>query len=120
MDEVHQVLDPSALETLLEVVGGEPALLGELIDSFLEETPPLLNNLRQALGQGDAAELRRAAHTIKSSSNDFGATTLAELCQELETMGKAGTLDRAAEVVAQAEKEYEQVRVKLEAVRSEL
>jgi len=116
----HQVLDRAALETLLEVVGGEPALLGELIDSFLEETPPLLNNLRQALGQGDAAELRRAAHTIKSSSNDFGATTLAELCQELETMGKAGTLDRAAELVAQAEKEYEQVRVRLEAVRSEL
>jgi CheY-like chemotaxis protein len=116
----HQVLDPTALETLLEIVGGEPALLRELIDSFLEEAPPLVGTLRQALEQGDAAELRRAAHTIKSSSNDFGATTLAELCQELETMGKAGTLDGAAELVAQVEHEYEQVRAALEAVRADL
>jgi CheY-like chemotaxis protein len=116
----HQVLDPTALETLLEIVGGEPALLGELIDSFLEEAPPLVDTLRQALEQGDAAELRRAAHTIKSSSNDFGATTLAELCQELETMGKAGTLDGAAELVTRVEKEYEQARVELEAVRDDL
>jgi HPt (histidine-containing phosphotransfer) domain-containing protein len=80
----------------------------------------LVGTLRQALEQGDAAELRRAAHTIKSSSNDFGATTLAELCQELETMGKAGTLDGAAELVAQVEHEYEQVRAALEAVRADL
>jgi HPt (histidine-containing phosphotransfer) domain-containing protein len=114
------VLDPTALETLLEVVGGEPALLGELIDSFLEEAPPLTDTLRHALEEGDAAELRRAAHTIKSSSNDFGATTLAELCQEMELMGKAGTLDGAAELVSQAEDEYEQVRVALERVRADL
>jgi HPt (histidine-containing phosphotransfer) domain-containing protein len=113
----HQVLDPAALETLLEVVGGETALLGELIDSFLEEAPPLVANLRQALEGEDAAELRRAAHTIKSSSHDFGATNLAELCQELENMGKADTLDGAAELVAQVEGEYEQVRVALEAAR---
>jgi CheY-like chemotaxis protein len=116
----HQVLDPTALETLQEVVGGEAALLRELIDSFLEETPPLVATLRQALEQGDAAELHRAAHTLKSSSNDFGATTLAELCQELETMGKAGTLDGAVELVTQVEKEYEQARVELEAARDDL
>jgi CheY-like chemotaxis protein/nitrogen-specific signal transduction histidine kinase len=116
----RQVLDPTALETLQELVGGESALLGELIDSFLEETPPLVDTLCQALGQEDAAELRRAAHTIKSSSKDFGATALAELCQELETMGKAGTLDGASELVAQVEDGYEQTRVALEAVRAGL
>jgi HPt (histidine-containing phosphotransfer) domain-containing protein len=114
------VLDPTALETLLELVGGEPALLGELIDSFLEEAPTLVDTLRQGLEQEDAAELRRAAHTIKSSSNDFGATTLAKLCQKLEAMSKAGTLDGAAELVAQVEDEYEQTRVALEAARADL
>ena len=114
-----QVLDPAALGALLEVVGGEPAYLVELIDSFLEEAPALLTSLRQALEGGDAAELRLAAHTIKSSSYDFGATTLAELCQELENMGKAGTLDGAAELVTQAEAEYGKVRVALEGVRGD-
>jgi HPt (histidine-containing phosphotransfer) domain-containing protein len=87
-----------------------------LIDSFLEEAQPLLNKLRRTLEQVDAAGLRTAAHTIKSSSHDFGATRLAKLCQELENMGKAGILDEAAELVTKVEAEYEQVKVALEAV----
>jgi CheY-like chemotaxis protein/HPt (histidine-containing phosphotransfer) domain-containing protein len=113
--KIENVLDPAALETLLEVIGGERELLVELIDSFLETAPPLLERLRQGLAQGNAAEVRAAAHTIKSSSNDFGATRLAELCQRLEDMGKAGQLAGAAELVAQVEAEYEPVKAALEA-----
>jgi HPt (histidine-containing phosphotransfer) domain-containing protein len=68
---------------------------------------------------GDAPGLRMAAHTIKSSANDFGATTLARLCQDLEDMGKDGTLAGAGELVEQVEAEYEQVKTALEAVRDE-
>ena len=64
--------------------------------------------------------LRAKLIAAKSSSNDFGATTLGELCQELEDMGKVGTLDGGAELVAQAEGEYEQIKVALEAVRGGL
>jgi len=117
--DAQQILDPAALETLLELVGGEKALVAELIDSFLEEAPPLFTQLRQSVEQGDAAALRMAAHTIKSSSNDFGATTLAELCRELEEMGKNGTLEGAAQLVAQAETEYEQVQATLKTIRDE-
>jgi HPt (histidine-containing phosphotransfer) domain-containing protein len=83
----------------------------------LEAAPPLLARLNQAVVQSNAAEVRAAAHTIKSSSNDFGATRLAELCQTLEDMGKAGALEGAAELVAQVETEYEQVKAALEAGR---
>jgi|GEM_PF-569553 len=117
--DAQQILDPAALETLLELVGGEKALVAELIDSFLEEAPPLFTQLRQSVEQGDAAALRMAAHTIKSSSNDFGATTLAELCRELEEMGKNGTLEGAAQLVAQAETEYEQIQATLKTIRDE-
>jgi CheY-like chemotaxis protein/HPt (histidine-containing phosphotransfer) domain-containing protein len=115
--DTQQILDPAALETLLELVGGEKALVAELIDSFLEEAPPLFTQLRQSVEQGDAAGLRMAAHTIKSSSNDFGATALAELCRELEEMGKNGTLEGAAELTAQAEAEYERVQAALETIQ---
>jgi CheY-like chemotaxis protein/HPt (histidine-containing phosphotransfer) domain-containing protein len=111
------VLDQAALDMLLELVGGELALLVELIDSFLEESPPLLENLRQSLDQDDAAGLYTAAHTLKSSSRDFGATRIADWCQDLETMGKAGTLAGAAQLVAQVAAEYEQVEAELERVR---
>ena len=104
---------------LLELVGGEPALLVELIDSYLEESPPLVESLRRSLDQDDAAGLYTAAHTLKSSSRDFGATRIADWCQELEAMGKAGALAGAAELVTQVVAEYEQVKVALDQVRLE-
>jgi HPt (histidine-containing phosphotransfer) domain-containing protein len=70
------VLDPQALESLLAVIGGEKAMLTELIDSFLHEAPKLFAAFHEALQQNDAAKLRMAAHTIKSSAGDFGALTL--------------------------------------------
>jgi HPt (histidine-containing phosphotransfer) domain-containing protein len=91
--------------------------LAELIDSYLEESPPLLEGLRHSLAQDDAAGLHRAAHTLKSSSRDFGANRLADWCQELEAMGKAGTLAGADDLVAQVEAEYQQVKVELEQIR---
>lgn len=112
------VLDPKALDRLLEMVGGAPDYLVELIDSFLEDGPQLLADLRQALARGDAAAVRLAAHTLKSNSADFGAMTLATVCQRLEALGKAGTLDGAAELAAQAEAEFQKVRVALEARRA--
>jgi CheY-like chemotaxis protein len=115
--QIVNPLDPAAMEALLEVIGRERELLVELIDSFLETAPPLLARLRQGVAQGNAAEVRTAAHTIKSSGRDFGATRLAELCQMLEDMGKAGALDRAAELAVQVEAEYEQVKAALEAER---
>jgi CheY-like chemotaxis protein/HPt (histidine-containing phosphotransfer) domain-containing protein len=111
-------LDQAALGALRELVGGEPALLAELIDSFLEETPPLVRQIRQSLEAGDAAGLHRAAHTLKSSSRDFGADQLAEWAMELEAMGRAGSLDGAAELVAWVEGEYPRVKVALEQVRN--
>ena len=104
---------------MLEIIGGERELLVELIDSFLETAPPLLARLRQGVEQGNAAEVRTAAHTLKSSGNDFGATRLAELCQTLEEMGKAGTLESATELAAQVEAEYEPVKAALEEIRIE-
>ena len=61
--------------------------------------------------------MRAAAHTIKSSSKDFGATRLAELCQTLEELGKAGALEGTAELAAQVEAEYQPVKAALEAER---
>ncbi len=113
------ILDHTALETLLEVIGGERALLVELIDSFFEEAPPLLAKLRQAVEQADAAGLRMAAHTLKSSAYDFGATRLAELCQTLEKMGQTGALAGTVDLAEQVEREYNQVQAALEAVREE-
>ena len=106
-------LDSKAIENLLEVIGGDRAALGVLVQSFLDEAPKLLDKLSQAAETGDAEVIRRSAHTIKSSSNDFGAMTLAALCHDLEERGKAGEISDAAVRARQVRDEYAQAEAAL-------
>jgi CheY-like chemotaxis protein len=116
--QTETVLDQAALDKLVEMVG-DPSFLGDLIQSFLTNLPQLLSNLQGALEQEDASKLRTAAHTLKSNSRDFGATTLFELCKELEMMGKAGTLDGTTDLIARIETESARVKTALETVQTE-
>jgi CheY-like chemotaxis protein/HPt (histidine-containing phosphotransfer) domain-containing protein len=111
------VLDPAALERLREMAAGDAGFLKEMFETFLADAPGMLAEMRQALEQGDAATLRRAAHTLKSNSADFGAKALSDLCRELEMMGKAGTLDGAVEKVTSVEAEWGRVRAVLESMQ---
>ncbi|MGB0383392.1 MAG: response regulator [Ardenticatenaceae bacterium] len=113
------ILDSNALDQLRDLVGGDPEFFAELIDSFLEEAPDLITNLRKALDEGDPVGMRLAAHTLKPNSADFGALELSRLCRQLEDLGKAGIMDGAAELVAQAETLFALVKAELEAMREE-
>jgi PAS domain S-box-containing protein len=105
-------VDVRVLEELKVVLRGET---GEVITVFLDSATKLLAELRQALAQEDARTLERAAHSLKSSSATFGAMELSLLCRELEVIGRAGTLDGAAEKVRRTEHEFGRVRAALQA-----
>jgi HPt (histidine-containing phosphotransfer) domain-containing protein len=111
------VLDGSAFEQL-HAATGDPAFVAELVDTFLRNAPALLARLRSAQHAGQAEELRRTAHTLKSNARTFGATPLADLCQALETTAKAGTTDEAAHLVAEIEDSYARVEGALAAARA--
>ncbi|MFL4470696.1 response regulator [Tateyamaria armeniaca] len=82
--DTSRCLDDAALKNLLDVIGGDKAALTELIDSFLSECNKLVATMRTAYAEDDTDTLRRSAHSMKSSSTDFGAKTLAGLARELE------------------------------------
>ena len=113
-----KVIDRAVLDGLLESLGGDTEFLAELLEAFYDDSPRQLAAMQAALATGNAEDLRRAAHSLKSNSAEFGGMALSNLCRDLEAMSKAGTLDGAAELVAQAEAEYEKVRVALEVVRN--
>ena len=79
------VIDTTAYAELQVSTGAEFA--AELVGTFLEEAPPMLVELRSALASSNAERFRRAAHSLKSNSQTFGATLLAELARHLE-LGK--------------------------------
>lgn len=101
------------------MLGGEFDYLVELIDSFLEDAPQLLSELDQFVQSEDAAGVHRLAHSLKSNGADFGASSFSNLCKELERMGKEGTMDGTADLVAQITTEYGRVEAALVAVRRE-
>ncbi len=109
-------LDPAAMENLREMVGGDEEFVVELINTFLQDAPQMLEDMRQAMEEQDAELLRRAAHSLKSNSAEFGAVFLSDLCREIERMGKEGSLDEAREPVTRAQTEFAKVKPLLEAM----
>jgi len=86
-----EIIDRSVLATLSESVGDD--FLGELVETFIEEAPGMFLEMEQALSARDADSFRRAAHSLKTNANTFGATALAEKAKELEAMARANDLE---------------------------
>jgi histidine phosphotransfer protein HptB len=102
MDE--PVIDPTVYAALQDSVGAAFAV--ELVDTFLEEAPAMLTELRNARVENHAERFRRAAHSLKSNSNTFGASRLAVLARELELTGLAAEPSRDSAALAALEAEY--------------
>ncbi|WP_136611872.1 hybrid sensor histidine kinase/response regulator [Sinomonas albida] len=85
-----QVLDEERLE-MLRSLG--PGVLQATAEAFRREADSGLERLRRATGgdgHGDRGEVRQAAHKLKGSAGNIGAVRAAELCHELEELGRQG------------------------------
>jgi HPt (histidine-containing phosphotransfer) domain-containing protein len=111
-------IDGAVLDGLLDSLGGDLEFLGELLQTYFDDAPDQFKTLHAALAAGDAEAFRRAAHSLKSNSANFGAMALSGMCKELEEMGKSGTLEGADPQIARAEEEYARVRAALESAAS--
>jgi HPt (histidine-containing phosphotransfer) domain-containing protein len=86
-------LDPQAIAGLRSLSpddGGE--LLRELAELFQADLAKRLDEIAAAVAAGDAELLGRAAHTIKGSAANFGASRLTELALQLERFGREGNV----------------------------
>ncbi|MDQ3865846.1 MAG: PAS domain S-box protein [Actinomycetota bacterium] len=118
--EDGEVLDLAAIERLRETFGEEGhGFVDGLIGTFLAEAPALLATLREGLEREDSETVRRVAHTLKSNARTFGASALADACEELEKRARRGPLDGAAPLVERVEEAYRRAEPALEAERRE-
>jgi HPt (histidine-containing phosphotransfer) domain-containing protein len=78
-------IDPAIFAELQTAAGAE--FVTELVGTFLEEAPRMLAELRSAQAAASAERFRRAAHSLKSNSNTFGALKLGEMARKLELGG---------------------------------
>jgi HPt (histidine-containing phosphotransfer) domain-containing protein len=89
---------------------GEPDLVVELIDLFLEDAPRKLASMLEAAAGADVGALARAAHSLKGSSASLGANGVAALCGELERTDCGDSFVRAGALLARLGQELERVR----------
>jgi HPt (histidine-containing phosphotransfer) domain-containing protein len=101
-------IDQTTFEKLKNDVGAD--FMGELIAAYCNETPQLIAKLQRALTTHDIDAFRQAAHSIKSTSNTFGALSLGKLAQELEMLGRTGDLAGAREKVDRLAAEYDRAQ----------
>ena len=59
----------------------------ELVDTFAAEAPGMQAELRAAWAAGAADRFRRAAHSLKTNAQTFGALRLGEAARGLELAG---------------------------------
>ena len=73
--------------------------------------------LRDGLEAQDADKFRRAAHSLKSNSNTFGALALGAMARELELAGVAKVAANGAQSLDALDQEYARVAEALSALR---
>lgn len=79
------LIDPHVFDELQANVGAD--FVVELVETFAQEAPQLIGQLRSAMAAQDAVAFRRVAHALKSSSQAFGAVPLADQARSLELGG---------------------------------
>jgi CheY-like chemotaxis protein/HPt (histidine-containing phosphotransfer) domain-containing protein len=79
-------------------VEGDEALLRELVQIFLEESPKHLASLQRAIETANLEEIERTAHSLKGELGYLGLPDAWQTAKELERMGRERTLQTAADL----------------------
>jgi HPt (histidine-containing phosphotransfer) domain-containing protein len=111
------VLDPQAIENLRALNPGDnDEFLREIAGIFLEDTPQRIADLDQSAVAGDTARFTRAAHSIKGSSANLGASSLRAVAEKLEHQARNQGLADVAGLVEQVKAEFARTQVALQSL----
>jgi len=110
------VIDKTTFDELKQMSGDD--FINELIDTFLEDAPNMIAEIKSGLAANNADTFRRAAHSMKSNAATFGASQLAALAKELEMLGKENKLHEAGDKLKTLEEAYASVRDELTGMKS--
>ncbi|HUR56549.1 MAG TPA: Hpt domain-containing protein [Opitutaceae bacterium] len=114
---VNSVIDPQAIANLRSLNPGDnDEFLREIAAIFLEDTPMRIAELDQSLAAGDVSKFTRAAHSIKGSSANLGATALRVAAEKLEQQSRTKGLADVSALVASIKAEFARAQVELSAL----
>src|SRR5271165_1849978 len=89
----------------------------QLLETFQQDALEHLAALRSAITGGEAGLLRGEAHALKGASLTIGAQGMADICQQLEKLGTAQSVEGAPEELARLDREFDRVKTEIEQER---
>jgi signal transduction histidine kinase/HPt (histidine-containing phosphotransfer) domain-containing protein/ActR/RegA family two-component response regulator len=105
-------LDPIVLEPMKRL---RTDFYRRLLTTFLRHTPRLVDAIVEAANQRDLAALRLAAHSLKSSSANVGASRMSALARDAEVAASRNTVLDFDQVAADITAAFASVRALFEA-----
>jgi len=99
---------------ILSAVGGNMKLLARVREAFVEQTPRLMQGIRDAIAARDAKSIYEKAHTMKGAVSNFGVAGAVQAASEIERAGRESAIDRAAELLPLLEAKVRDLEERLE------
>jgi len=101
---------PVEMDRLLDLGGGSPESLRELVELYFQQTTEQLAQLETAVRANQPETVRHVAHSCAGASATLGMKRLVPLLRELERQGKAGQLTKAEQLCADAAREFKRTQ----------
>ncbi|MBI3832208.1 MAG: response regulator [Planctomycetes bacterium] len=114
-------LDPERIELYRHMKNPTPefpTMLDKLVHMYLSETRLAMKELSRSLERGDLENLAIRAHNLKGSSGTLGANRMKCLADEVCKAARGGKPDDIPTLIEYMKTEFEQVRARMEALRS--
>ncbi len=93
-----EIVSTEVIEELLSLSDdGDPELLLDLIQMFLDDAPDRIASIGTALQSKDFEGIERAAHSLKGSAGNLGAVLLQGDCETMQNAGRHKVMAEAAE-----------------------
>ena len=79
--------------------------MDELVELFLKNSSRMLSVVEQAVHEGKAETIEKAAHSLKGSVGNFAADRAFQAAMKLETMDREGRVKQGDQALKDLEKE---------------
>lgn len=110
-------IDPEAIENLRALnPDDDGAFLKDIIGIFLEDTPQRIDELKQCLTSFDQPKFTRAAHSIKGSASNLGASQVRATAELLEHQSRNSGLTGLEPLIAKLESDFAIAKAELEKI----
>jgi HPt (histidine-containing phosphotransfer) domain-containing protein len=110
MGASRKSVDPEVLDALARLEhDGRAGFVARIISLFFDNAQALIGEIKAAAVAHELSKVRRASHKLRASSAAVGGVRLAELCNQLAGMARAGSVPGLAGRIEVMEQEYFQV-----------